>query len=694
MLQTLMHFNPRDVPAMVALRNTVAVTLPLAVGVATGHVGIGLAIAAGALNTMFSDQPGPYRLRLLRMLGAAAAAGLSAFAGYALGGHDMLIALTAGVWGVGGGLLVALGPDIGRIGLISMILLVVTSATPRTPLDALGPAALIAGGGVLLMLFALAAWPWQRYRPERMALARLCRDLAEGMRHGVDSAQALPATQALGEVEKILHGRHRARGAGMDALRVVAESIERVRLQALTLDGVGEHSQHAQLNATLARLREYTARTLEAIAAALDAGSEALAASAPLEGFAAAADALERLPATDNAQAQRASSLAIARVQALGGQLRAAARNTDIAGSRGELRLAAREAALPRSLRPRNALSILRANWRLSSAAMRHAIRCGACLMLAMLAARYAGLAHGYWIPMTCVIVLRPDFSGTFRIGVLRVLGTLAGLLLTTALLRFALDADWARLALFAALCFGFRQLVTMHYGIGVMLLTSLIVILLSFDGQSAAATMSARALGTGLGSALALVAYLLWPTWERGRVRSTLAELLDAYRHYFNALLGDDARVRADVRAASRSARSNAQASLDRLRGEPRRVQQPLAFAEDVFANANRFLRAAMLLEAARQHGTGLPTHVAAGAFAASVDSALTRIAQALRDETPVADGIDLRPAQRALASAIDATAADDAQRLYGAAWIDASDRIADILDTLDHLLSAAANR
>jgi uncharacterized membrane protein YccC len=571
-----------------------------------------------------------------------------------------------------------------------MILLVVTAADPRTPQEAIGPALLLFGGGVLLTLFALAAWPWQRYRPERIALAQLCRDLAGSVRRRVDSAQAPPVTQALTEVEKILHGNYRARGAAMDALRVLAELIERIRLETLALDGVGERTGNAELAATLARLREYAARTLEAIAAALAAGTAALAASAALEGFDAAAAGLDTLVGTDAHEA-RALTIASAHAHALGGQLRAAARNADFAGSRGELRLDAHDARLPRFLRPRNPLAILRANLRLSSVACRHAIRCGACLAIAEIGARSAGLAHGYWIPMTCAIVLKPDFAGTFSIGVLRVLGTLAGLALTTALVHFAFGGDWQRIALLAVLCFGFRQLTTMHYGLGVMLLTGLIVVLLSFAGLAPAETMSARAIGTSLGSALALVAYLAWPTWERGRVRATLADLLDAYRQYFLAVLGDDARVRADVRAASRSARTNAQASLDRLRGEPRRGPRLLVFAEGVFANANRFVRAAMALEAARQHAADLPARASAEAFAAHVAAALTRLAQALRDNAPPQSGISLRGEQRKLAAAIDA---EDSGRVLGAAWIDASDRITDSINTLAHLLSRDAAR
>ncbi|MBN8713769.1 MAG: FUSC family protein, partial [Xanthomonadales bacterium] len=59
-VDTVLRIKRPDVPLPVALRNTLAVVLPLAVGLASGHLQAGLGIAAGSLNTMFSDQPGPY----------------------------------------------------------------------------------------------------------------------------------------------------------------------------------------------------------------------------------------------------------------------------------------------------------------------------------------------------------------------------------------------------------------------------------------------------------------------------------------------------------------------------------------------------------------------------------------------------------------------------------------------------------
>lgn len=694
MLRNLIELKPRDVPLRVALRNAAAVVAPLAIGVATDHTGIGLGIAAGALNTMFLDQPGPYRLRMQRMLLTAIAAGLSTFVGAMLGASTLLLAIAALVWGVGGGLLVALGPNAGRAGLTSMILLVITAAEPHTPTEALDAALLIFAGGLLQMLLAIAAWPLLRYGPERNALASLCRQLASSARAPTDHAQAPPVTQALLDVESLLHGTHRARGEVMETFRVLAGIVERARRELLALADLDTMIDDAEAKATLARLREYAARTLAALGDALDRSASPLAASAAMEGFDSALAELSRMAdATSERKAQRKLAIAVARGDGLAGQLRAALRNADFAGSRGDLRAVAAEARLPRTLRQRSALAILRANVSLSSIAFRHAVRCGVCLAIAVVGERMLAIPHGYWIPMTTAIVLKPDFAGTFSFGLLRVIGTMLGLVLTTALVHYAFDNDWERLALLALLCIGFRLLTTVHYGLGVMLLTGLVVILLSFYGIAPGGTMLARGIATALGSALALVGYVVWPSWESQRVPEAVAAMIDAYRVHLRTLLTGDATARAAARSAARSARTNAQASLERLRGEPRRDDALLAFGESMFANANRFVRADMALEAALDDAGALPQRDAVLAFAARVDTHLAAIAASLRHDTPP-PAERLRNAERALAELLDATKSDAGASDVAGAVADACDRITDSVDTLAHLVRQRRHR
>jgi uncharacterized membrane protein YccC len=687
MLHTLLQLKPRDVPLRVALRNTAAVIVPLGIGIATGHPGIGLGIAAGALNTMFLDQPGPYRLRMQRMLLTAIAAGLSAFVGGVLGANTVLLTIAALVWGVGGGLLVALGPNAGRAGLTSMILLVITAATPMKAEQALAAGLLIAAGGLLQMLLALAAWPLQRYRPERHALAALCRQLAASARSPSEHVHPPPVTEALLDVESLLYGSHRARGEIMETFRVLAGLVERIRRELIALADLDRATDDADARATIARLREYAARVLTTLADALERGAPPLAAAAAMEGFESALASLDEI-AKRAADRRAARTLAIARARAegLAGQLRAALRNANFAGSRGEMRAVAAESRLPRALRQRSALAILRGNLDLSSIAFRHAIRCGVCLAIAVAGERALAIPHGYWIPMTTAIVLKPDFAGTFSFGLLRVIGTMLGLVLTTALVHYAFGSEWERLALLALLCIGFRLLTTVHYGLGVTLLTGLVVILLSFDGIPPGDTMLARGVATAIGSALSLAGYLVWPSWESQRVPAAMAAMIDAYRAHLTALLSGDASARAIARTAARSARSNAQASLDRLRGEPRIDRAVVARGEDVFAHANRFIRASMALEAVFDDAPGRVAHEALLAFGQRVDAHLAAIAASLRHgSAPPVER--LRNAERALAEQLDAARADENIDTANAI-ADASDRIADSVDTLAYVL------
>ena len=697
MLKTLTQLKPRDVPLIVALRNSAGVVLPLAIGIVSGHVAIGLGVATGALNTMFLDQPGPYRLRMQRMLLTAIGAAVSGFVGSLVGAHSVLMVIASLLWGIGGGMLVALGPNAGRAGLACMILLLVMGAVPQSPAGALNAGLLIFTGGALQTLLALAAWPLLRYRPERDALARVCHELAT-ITHRPIAPDRLdrvpPVTQGLLDIEQLLHGTHRARGTAMESFRVLARIIERVRLELLALGDVinnlSDEGTQGEARHTLLRLREYTSRTLGAIGDALQRGASPLAASAALEGYDAALNALEELSHHGDAILQRQLTIALARAQALGGQMRATVRYADFAGSKGELRAEENEARLPLELRTDSALATIRANFHLQSVAFRHALRCGVCLALAVAGERafgfaFGGVGHGFWVPMTTAIVLKPDFAGTFSFGLLRVAGTLAGLVLTTAIVHYALGGVWAQLALVATLCIGFRLFVTMNYGLGVMMLTGLIVILLSFYGIAPGDAMLVRGVATAIGSALALLAYAVWPTWER--LRPALATMIDLYRNYFSTLFDGDADTRRAARTASRSARTNALASLERLRGEPKRDRKLIALAEGVFANANRLVRASMALEAVLQDSAERPAQNEVREFAARVDASLAAIADGLRHDRPVQIE-NLRQAERALAKTLNAIA-DGEVRAVAIAIGDACDRIVDSINTLAHLSS-----
>ncbi|HEY1589017.1 MAG TPA: FUSC family protein [Rhodanobacter sp.] len=674
-IESLTQVKRPDVPWQVVLRNTAAVILPLGIGLATGHTEVGLAIGAGALDTMFSDQPGPYRQRMRQLLLASLAAGVASLCGFLIGGLLLPMLLATAACGFFGGLLVVFGTDTARVGMTSMILLVITASTPTSPVGALSGAALIFSGGLLLTLFSLAAWPWHRYLPERHALANVYAGLAMLARKQTHDDADVPAlTEAMTTLQQTLLGEHRAHGRAMEAFGVLLELAERIRLELTAMAELHANST------THTMFRDDASRVLAAIAGALEQG----------ESPEQAARALQTLQASEHALLDGSTSTGglAAHIHALSGQLAAAVRNADWAGSRGELRASAAETHLPKALRSSSAWATLRASLTPRSVAFRHALRMAVCLSAALWISRLLQLPHGYWLPMTAAIVLRPDFAATFNFGLLRVLGTVLGLVLTTALLHFTPSEPWAHLALMAVLCMAFRYLATAHYGIAVAALTGTVVILLSYEGVGSSAAVVDRVINTALGCGMALLAYVAWPTWERGRARAALAVMLDAYASYLRALAQPEQRqVHHEARSAARTARTNAQASIDRMRSEPGTPPELLALARALFANGNRLARTAMTLEAMVDDLATLPAQAEIRHFVEQSANTVQAIATALREQRSMDTLSDLRTRQRTLVALLqgadDRAAAELLTRL--------SDRLVDNVNTLAHVVSRA---
>src|SRR6185437_5609355 len=197
--------------------------------------------------------------------------GVAAFIGMVLGGNPPAILAAMALIGFGGALLVVFGDAAGRVGMAAMILLAITSADPAgSAWTALESAALIACGGVLLTLLSVAAWPLQRYGPEREALAAVYRGLAALARQHDVEAGATPAlSEGMTGLQHTLLGPHRARGPIMDSFGVLLELAERIRLELTALAS----SQPGQSIARL--IRAEAAGLLEDVANAIAGGADA-----------------------------------------------------------------------------------------------------------------------------------------------------------------------------------------------------------------------------------------------------------------------------------------------------------------------------------------------------------------------------------------------------------------------------------
>jgi hypothetical protein len=159
---------------------------------------------------------------------------------------------------------------------------------------------------------------------------------------------------------------------------------------------------------------------------------------------------------------------------------------------------------------------------------------------------------------------------------------------------------------------------------------------------------------------------------------------MLDAYASYLRAMAQPaQAGAQRDTRTAARTARTNAQASIDRMRTEPATPPELLALARALFANGNRLARTAMTLEALLHDLATLSGQTEISRFIEHAADALRTIAAALREQRAIDPLPPLRAMQRTLVgitqNAGDRAAAELLARV--------TDRLVDNIDTLAYV-------
>jgi uncharacterized membrane protein YccC len=656
-----------------AARTALGVLAPLAIGIATGHAEYGTFAALGALPAGFVSFRGVTRTRLALVALTAAGMAISTFVGAATAaGSPWFLVPVIVVWAYIAGVCASLGPSAIAVSLQWPTAVLIASAIPLSPGQAAIRAGLVLAGGLWQGVLVVTSWALSRGSAERTAMAgsyrslsRYAAGLASGLR-GPPAADALPGTHVLRDPNPLL------RSAARQHLVDLMEEAERIRtsLTALGATAGGPDDARRELLAV-------SSAALAEIAGALD--------SRPAQRAAHLDRARQDIGAEPRAPGRSWNWLAAA----LAGQLRSAAR---IAARLNDAE-PGRSAGPPRpSLRlpARDLLVTLRASRGPSSEAGRHALRLAVVAGAAEVIAQAAGLPHGYWVTLTVLIVLRPDYGSTLQRGLQRAAGTVvgAGLGVGTALLgHFGSSAllIGVGISLFAAFA-----VFTVNYLFYAVFLTDFVVVLLAIAGLPADQTAVDRLIGTGIGTALALTAYILWPTWERTSASDKFARVILAQGRFADMILraysrpaGAAASRARSLKLVARRARIDAEASADRLADEPDRPPVTRDFARALVSVGHRLALATLALEAA------VDAHLAAPAtspepaepdpgqarldhFADLVRQASTQLAVALHRLGPPGPFPPLREIQAALPADGD-----------GGALFAATDSLVDALNT-----------
>ena len=594
---TLTRFDKSKLTPVFGLRNSLGVFIPLAIGVALGQPLPAVAVATGALNVSFSDGDDPYRERAKRMLLWSFLGGFALFLGSSTGSNGFAALACVTAWSFLAGMLLSLGVRAGDLGLNTLTILVVYGARPLPPETAAGAGLLAVAGGLIQAAFSLFLWPVRRFVPERRTLANMYSDLAQTARSKSSGAENGPQNS---ELESALGSEHTVEA---ERLRLLYDQSERIRLSLFMLSRLrGDPDEPGQSH--LSRAWAVSAELLSVITERLLPGKNTLSISEPMGRL---NDLMAEIDKRDNESQHRTPAMIDLRseIDALAGRLRAAvllAQNSTPEGLEAFARL---QSSRPLSLRITDWLGTLKANLNVDSAVFRHAVRLAVWVAIGDAIGRSIDWRRSYWIPMTVAVVLKPDFTTTFSRGVLRLGGTFTGLVFATVLFHFFHAGFGWEVLLIGMFTFFLRSYGPANYGVFSCCIAALVVLLIALTGVTPKEVIVARGLNTAAGGIIALIAYAVWPTWERTQVPEAFAQLMDACRSYFHAVSalceGNDT-VRAELdegRLAWRRARTNAAASVDRMSAEPRTSPGQLSRLSAILASSHQVIHAMMALEA-----------------------------------------------------------------------------------------------
>ncbi|MFJ8826237.1 FUSC family protein [Streptomyces sp. NPDC102467] len=263
----------------------------------------------------------------------------------------------------------------------------------------------------------------------------------------------------------------------------------------------------------------------------------------------------------------------------------------------------------------------IRKEARPGSPILRHATRVATVAVAGFLLGDLLPLGHGYWAPMSAVMVMRPDFSQTYSRAVARFSGTLVGVALATAVVQLAHPGTQLSAAL-AVLCAGLMYLLMRTGQLPAQVcVAAYVVFLLGMGGQTWSQTVPERVVLTLAGGLLAMLSYALYPAWETPRLRTRLADWLVALGEYAAVVVDHYAhpagKACPDVREAllkARDAHIAWEEAAARARTEPVRHRGLSNAAADDAAHAlHRLGRVAMLVEAHLPERDATPVPAAA---------------------------------------------------------------------------------
>ena len=328
-----------------------------------------------------------------------------------------------------------------------------------------------------------------------------------------------------------------------------------------------------------------------------------------------------------------------------------------------------RRIAKPTITRPRlpalsSILEPLRDNLTFHSVLFRHALRLAIVATIAEVLASILHISTGYWITLTVVVALKPNYGGTSQTTLQRVLGTVLGGIIGIAIVTL-IHNSWVIGGCLLLLIVTAVAVRPLSFSLFITLLTPAIILLLNVTSNGGWQIGVLRIVDSLAGGLLALLgSYLLFPRWERQQLPAQLEKTIRANLAYFQQAILADAPTSLSLRVTLRPAspianylnpnqdssadllakerrqaaleNANAAAAAQRLFSEPRHVQGDVEPITTLILYIRRFFNSVTTLAEHRRELSREYQCPDSKQFADAIVQVLENLADALQQGQP----------------------------------------------------------
>lgn len=239
-------------------------------------------------------------------------------------------------------------------------------------------------------------------------------------------------------------------------------------------------------------------------------------------------------------------------------------------------------------LHPKYLKENVKALLRNDSLTLKYALRVGVSASICYLLQFFVFPDHGYWIPLTAIIVSQPFVNATLKKGVQRSLGTILGIL-ASAMLLFVPIPTLAQLLMVIISSVLLVYFLKTKYTIATFFITTLLIGTLYIEKGFDVDVVYMRTLFTIIGALIAIISgFLFFPTFDKKLLPKFLAESIEANYIYFKQSFYQSEEAPKSWTALKRQAESKNSDAFDSVN---RYIQETVVKRRRGFAQSYLFL-------------------------------------------------------------------------------------------------------